>query len=93
MPPVTNRKPAAELLRLALPLLLQYGIPPTPRNYAVWYEYVAESNQPLRQAIDEIIGQGGEFNDDINADLYQTYLASDKEKEINKILLSSISLR
>ncbi|HFD92560.1 MAG TPA: GGDEF domain-containing protein [Gammaproteobacteria bacterium] len=85
MPPVTNRKPAAELLRLALPLLLQYGIPPTPRNYAVWYEYVAESNQPLRQAIDEIIGQGGEFNDDINADLYQTYLASDKEKEIENL--------
>ncbi len=85
MPPVTDRKPAAELLRIALPLLMQYGIPPTPRNYAVWYEYVAETHQPLREAIDTIIKEGGEFSDEVNARLYCTYLASDKEKEIENL--------
>ncbi len=79
------RKPAAELLRLALPLLMQYGVPPTPRNYAIWYEYVADGQPALHQAIDKIIAEGSGFSDEINAELYNTYLASDKEKEIESL--------
>ncbi len=82
---VGTRKPAAELLRMALPLLMQYGIPPTPRNYAVWYEYVAESNPRLRQAIDDIIADGADFSDEVCATLYNTYLASNKEQEIEEL--------
>ena len=82
---IGTRKPAAELLRMALPLLMQYGVPPTPRNYAVWYEYVADSQPALRQAIDRLIAEGSGFDDETNAELYNTYLASDKEKEIESL--------
>ncbi len=85
MKAVSARKPAAELLRMALPLLMQYGVPPTPRNYAIWYEYVAESRSDLCQAIDKLITEGSGFDDETNAELYNTYLANDKEKEIESL--------
>ena len=39
----TTAETTAEFARLALPLMTRHGIPVTPRNYAVWYEYVAGS--------------------------------------------------
>ncbi len=45
---------AAEYLRLALPLMVEHGIPVTPANYAVWYEYVSGANAPLRKSLDEL---------------------------------------
>lgn len=72
-------------MRLALPLLMQYGVPPTPRNYAVWYEYVAGSNAALNQSIDAIIKRAEHFSDEISHELYNNYLACDDEKEAEKL--------
>ncbi len=85
MPPASPRKPAAELLRLALPLLMQHGIPPTPRNYAIWYEYVAGEHKALRRSIDDHLASGRPFDEETNARLYETYLATDKEQEIERL--------
>ena len=46
---------AAELLRIALPLMSKHGIAVTPRNYAVWYEYVSGGNELLQKTLDELI--------------------------------------
>ena len=43
---------SAGYVRLALPLMSQYKIPITPRNYAVWYDYVSGKSRELRDAID-----------------------------------------
>ena len=65
---------AAEYLRLALPLMARHRVSVTPDNYAVWYAYVAGANQDLRLAVDEILGQGGGFDEHVMALLYQRFL-------------------
>ncbi|MBL4583028.1 MAG: GGDEF domain-containing protein [Pseudomonadales bacterium] len=42
---------AADYLRKAVPMMVQYKIPPTPENYALWYNYVAAGNQELNQEL------------------------------------------
>ncbi len=82
---IKNQKPASELLRLALPLMMQNGVAPTPRNYSVWYEYVAGNNEALVKAVDALIQEQGLFSDELNAELYDTYIASDQEREIEHL--------
>ncbi|HTQ99957.1 MAG TPA: GGDEF domain-containing protein [Candidatus Acidoferrum sp.] len=50
-----NLNKSAEYLRLALPLMARYGIPVTPVNYAVLYEYVSGNNQQLNRKFDELL--------------------------------------
>jgi len=66
---------AAEHLRLALPLMARQRVAVTPDNYAVWYEYVAGTHPGLRLAVDEILGQGGGFDEHVMALLYQRFLS------------------
>ena len=82
---IKNQKPASELLRLALPLMMQNGVPPTPRNYTIWYEYVAGNNEALVKAIDALTKEHELFSDEINTELYNTYIACDQEKEIEQL--------
>lgn len=50
-----NLTKSAEYLRIALPLMSRYGIPVTPINYAVLYEYVSGNNQKLNQKLDDML--------------------------------------
>ncbi len=50
-----NLTKSAEYLRLALPLMSRHGIPVTPINYAVLYEYVSGNNQLLKQKMDTLL--------------------------------------
>ncbi|MES2604803.1 MAG: GGDEF domain-containing protein, partial [Pseudomonadota bacterium] len=50
-----NLNKSAEYLRLALPLMSRHGIPVTPVNYAVLYEYVSGSNKSLNQKLDAML--------------------------------------
>ena len=65
----------AELARLALPLMSKLGVPMTPRNYAVWYEYVAGSNAALKEEIDRRLTVEGAFTEAANDTLFQQYVA------------------
>lgn len=42
---------ASENLRRALPFINQHQTPVNPVNYAVWYEYVAGTNQALKKRL------------------------------------------
>lgn len=42
---------AADYLRKAVPMMVRHKIPPTPENYALWYNYVATDNQALNQEL------------------------------------------
>lgn len=50
-----NLNKSAEYLRLALPVMSRHGIPVTPINYAVLYEYVSGNNQQLNQKLDDML--------------------------------------
>jgi diguanylate cyclase len=71
----TTTENTAELARLALPLMSKLGVPLTPRNYAVWYEYVAGSNAALKEEIDRRLADEAAFTEAANDGLFQQYVA------------------
>jgi diguanylate cyclase len=48
-------------------------IPLTPKNYAVWYEYVRENDQDIMARIRELDKQKSQYNQDDNEALYRCY--------------------
>ena len=72
----------AGYVRLALPLMSQYNIPITPKNYAVWYDYVAGKSNELREAIDAMLEKAEQFSDEINDMLYQRFCAEVDESAL-----------
>ena len=42
--PNTNYDRTVNIVRNAIPRMSKFRIPITPSNYAVWYEYLTESN-------------------------------------------------
>ena len=68
--------------KLALPLMAQHGIEPTPKNYAVWYAYVESGNKELCQEIDAIINAGKPFTADINQYLHNKHAAVRSDQKL-----------
>jgi len=65
---------SSEFLRLALPFMSRYSVPVTPQNYAVWYEYVAGMNIPLKEAIDALLAADEQLDEEVTADLFRTFV-------------------
>jgi diguanylate cyclase len=76
---------SAGYVRLALPLMSQYNIPITPRNYSIWYDYVSGKNKELREAIDSMIGKAEQFSDEINDMLYQRFCSEVEEGALTEL--------
>ncbi len=77
--PETSEVPSeqsAELLRLTLPLMSKHKVPVTPRNYAVWFEYVRGDNPELKAELQSLIDAGTKFTAQLNERLFEKY-ASD----------------
>jgi diguanylate cyclase len=55
-------------------------IPITPANYAVWYEYLSESNQDLRAEMDALLCRDQQITDGEMRALYERYLEERSEK-------------
>lgn len=66
---------SAEYLRRALPLMSRQAAALHPISYAVWYEYVAGNNAPLKAAIDEMTRDGTRLDEAATADLFRKYVA------------------
>lgn len=73
---------SAERLRLALPLMAKYGVAMNPQNYTVWYEYVASTNERLKQEIDAQIQKEQRVGDEATKQLYEKYFACRLEREL-----------
>ncbi len=78
-------------LRLAIPMMAQHNVPVYPRNYAIWYEYVAGSNPPLKHAIDELIEKEYPFCEETNERLYLEHVAQPSEIHLRKLQQELIS--
>jgi|TARA_R100001143_G_scaffold31227_1_gene30280 diguanylate cyclase len=65
---------ASENLRRALPFINQHQTPVNPVNYAVWYEYVAGTNQALKKAIDSRLQQQEKITPELTQQLYEKYV-------------------
>ncbi len=78
----------AELLRKAIPLMSKHNISTHPINYAIWYEYVAGVNTPLKQAVDEVLSDSVTFNDHTSLELYKKYICNASVDTFEKINFS-----
>jgi diguanylate cyclase len=81
---------SAAFTRLTLPMMVQHGIPTTPRNYATWYRYVAGTDTDLKEAIDRMLEEGASFSEETCEMLYRRYCA---EKDETAVLALRESMR
>ena len=66
---------STELLRLALPWMSRQAAGLHPVSYAVWFEYVARINAPLRTAIDEHLARVGTLDEVATHALFARHVA------------------
>src|SRR6266702_3235964 len=65
---------AASIAGRAMRSMAEQRIPPTPTNFAVWFQYFAGSHDDLRNAIDLLIDHNRPFDSRTNQDLFETYI-------------------
>jgi len=66
---------SAELLRQALPWMSRQQAALHPVSYAVWFDYVAQTNPPLRAAIDEHLARDGALDEFATQALFKRHVA------------------
>jgi len=64
-----------EFFRLALPLMTRQKAGVHPVSYAIWYEYVAGINKPLKAAIDELTRNDARLDEVQTHQLFQQFVA------------------
>jgi diguanylate cyclase len=65
----------------AIATLRRLEVPPTPANYAIWYEYHAGMSPNLQRTIDVLISNKAVFDESTLQDLYSTFFSSAKEAQ------------
>jgi diguanylate cyclase len=70
---------AKALADAALTEMVKYGVPPTPPNYCVWYNYVSKAIAGLTRDIDERIALQKGFGWQANQELFERYFGTDVE--------------
>jgi diguanylate cyclase len=92
-----SKQQSAELLRLIIPLLSKHEAACNPMTYALWYEYMAGLNVPLKQAMDRIIDEAKTLTDPLAEQLYRRHImgrddeAQDKYESDFKRLVVEVS--
>jgi len=66
---------SAELLRQALPWMARQSAGLHPVSYAVWFDYVAQTNPQLRVAIDEYLARDGRLDEVTTHALFKRHVA------------------
>lgn len=66
---------STELLRQALPWMSRQQAGLHPVSYAIWFDYVARSNPPLRAAIDEHLAREGALDEFATHALFTRHVA------------------
>jgi diguanylate cyclase len=66
---------STELLRLALPWMSRQAAGLHPVSYAIWFDYVAQTNPPLRAAIDEHLARAGVLDEFATHALFTRHVA------------------
>mgnify|MGYP003108996952 FL=1 len=70
-----------DLAKKTMALMQERGIRQTPPNYAIWYEYIQESNPNLTRAVNEALAKNGKFTEKIGAELYDRFFTREQESK------------
>lgn len=77
---------SSDYLRMAVPLMVQRQIPPTPYNYALWYAHVQNTHPELSKALLEQFPGPGSYDPDVSESLFfeffvKTYLPNSPQAQ------------
>jgi|TARA_R110002050_G_scaffold109729_4_gene220918 diguanylate cyclase len=84
-----NLEQTAHILNLALPKMASLAIPVTPENYAIWFEYFAETNLNLKRSIDGLIANGVKFTPEVNLGLYNRFIEERSPEIIENVQIET----
>lgn len=76
---------ATSIAERARSLMAQHRVPPTPDNFAVWFDYALGTSPRLNQAINLLIGNKHTFDGAINRELWRAHArgrASDRAVDL-----------
>lgn len=62
-------------------LMSRHGVPPTPNNFSVWFNYAMGTSPALRKTIDILIANKRKFDSATNRDLYISYIGPRSDGE------------
>jgi diguanylate cyclase len=74
-----NLLQSTQLAERAIAAMTRHAVPPTPRNYAVWYAHVTGHLPELSTMIEQMIAGGQAFTPEQNDDLYVRFVAHDTQ--------------
>jgi diguanylate cyclase len=80
---------STHLLSLAIPQMAKLHIPVTPENYAIWYEYFAETNLNLKRAIDGLLANDVTFTKQVNQGLYNNFIQEQSPEIIQNVQIET----
>ncbi len=76
------------ILKQVLPLMSQHGVPTTPPNYRVWYDYVCEAHPDLVEELKAGIARGMKFSPEYCQTLYQKFFVDPVQSQVEDIELA-----
>ncbi|MFD2111155.1 GGDEF domain-containing protein [Thiorhodococcus fuscus] len=68
---------SSDYLRMAIPLMVQRQIPPTPYNYALWYVHVQNANPDLSKVLLEQFPSAGCYDPEKSESLFFEHIIKD----------------
>lgn len=81
-----TKEQAGEMLRMALGLMAQHTVAPTPIHYTIWYEYATGANPELTTEMARLIGEGISLTPEIHQSLYEQFILDGDRVTGQKIL-------
>ncbi|OGW04073.1 MAG: hypothetical protein A2889_00590 [Nitrospinae bacterium RIFCSPLOWO2_01_FULL_39_10] len=84
-------KTITEIARKVIPFLSKKGIPLTPKNYRIWFEYFHGIMSDIKEILDDMLNRGIPFTTEKNEELYARFFERDIEKEDVEKRLSEIA--
>ncbi len=81
---MTDYDKAGEKLRLALPIMAKKQVAVTPVNYAIFYEYVSQTNELLNTELDKLIPDNQPITDETCQALYDKKLLAFEVEKLKK---------
>lgn len=80
-----TREASGELLRMILPLLAKQAAGFHPVSYALWYEYAAGINPPLKADVDKFMASGVQLDDHTVSKLYEKHISRRDDAVFTKL--------
>ncbi|MZR30544.1 diguanylate cyclase [Sneathiella sp. DP05] len=70
------------IAKKTLALIEEQGIQPTPHNYAIWFEYLQETNPDLTRALNQLLAKNGKYSENMGVELFKLFFTRDKEGQV-----------